>query len=113
MAANDILPDQEQLVEDAIAEQATRRPPFKFSMIGVPVGSQLTFLYDEGRTCITVDDSQVEYAGEIYSLTGLAKKLLNERGRYASNVPGPKFFTYQGESLSHLRNVAERQEGGE
>ena len=108
-----ILPDQEQVEEDVIADQATRRPPFKFSMIGLPVGSQLTFLYDENCTCITIDDSQVEYDGVNYSLTGLAKKLLSERGRYANNVPGPQYFTYQGEKLSHWRNIKERQEGGE
>ena len=108
-----ILPDQEQLAEDVIVDQATRRPPFKFSMIGLPVGSQLTFLYDENSTCRTIDDSQVEYDGANYSLTGLAKKLLSERGRYANNVPGPQYFTYQGEKLSHWRNVKERQEDGE
>ena len=109
-----ILPNEEEIAEDEIAEQTDRRPNFKFSMIKIPIGSELQFLYDDACICKTADmNNKVEYNGEEYSLTGLARKLLNERGRGGYNVPGPKYFTYQGETLAHLRNIKESREGEE
>jgi len=107
-----VLPNEEEIAEDEIAEQTDRRPNFKFSMIKIPLGSELQFLYDDACICKTADmNNKVEYNGEEYSLTGLARKLLNERGRGGSNVPGPKYFTYQGETLARLRNIKESREG--
>ena len=109
-----IEPTAEQIEEDEIAEQVVRRPNFKFSMVQIPVGSELRFLYDERCICTTKDtNNKVEYNGEEYSLTGLARQLLNERGRGSYSVPGPKYFTYQGYTLSHLRNIKENRENDE
>ena len=109
-----IMPNEEQIAEDEIAEQAARRPNFKFSMVKIPIGSELLFLYDDTCICKTVDmNNKVEYNGEEYSLTGLARKLLNERGRGGYNVPGPRYFMYKGETLAHLRNIKESRGGAE
>jgi len=109
-----IMPNEEQIAEEEFAEQVARRPNFKFSMVKIPVGSEIQFLYDETCICKTADmNNKVEYNGKEYSLTGLARKLLNERGRGDYNVAGPRYFTYQGETLSHLRNIKESREGDE
>jgi hypothetical protein len=106
-----ITPTEEQIEEEEIAETASRRPNFKFSMVGIPVGSELRFLYDESRVCVTKDmDNKIEYEGEEYSLTGLAKKLLNEQGWMGRSAAGPRYFSYQGNTLSDLRIAAESNE---
>ena len=47
-----------------------------------------------------VDDRTVEFEGERYSLTALAKKLSGKK--YA--IAGPKFFKYKGEWLNDIRH---------
>ena len=42
-----ITPNEEQIDEEEIAEQIDRRPNFKFSMLQIPIGSELRFLYDD------------------------------------------------------------------
>lgn len=108
-----ILPNAEQIEEEQIAEQMSRRPGFKFSMLQIPVGSELKFLYDEECICYTKDMSnKIGYEGIEYSLSGLASKLLVEkRGwREDRSVAGPRFFTYQGKTLADLRNILESEE---
>lgn len=111
-----ITPNAEQIEEEHIAEQAARRPGFKFSMLQIPIGTELRFLYDDSCVCITKDvNNKVEYEGNEYALSGLAQKLLVERRgwREEVSVAGPKFFTYQGNTLTDLRNLQERGEADE
>jgi hypothetical protein len=108
-----IAPNAEQIEEEQIAEQTSRRPPFKFSMINMPVGTELHFIHDDSCVCITKDmNNKIEFEGEEYSLSALATKLLVDRcgrsGEYT--VQGPKFFSHQGQTLADLRNIQERGE---
>jgi len=111
-----ITPSAEQIEEEQIAEQAVRRPSFKFSILQIPVGSELKFLYDDSCVCYTKDmNNKIEYDGNEFTLSGLAQKLLVEkRGwREDTSVAGPKFFTYQGNTLADLRNMQESGEANE
>ena len=106
-----ITPNEEQIEEEEIAEQIDRRPNFKFSMLNIPIGSELRFLYNENCVCRTKDmNNKIEYEGNEYTLSGLAQILVAEkRGLGKSHsVAGPKYFTYQGNTLSDLRNMQER-----
>jgi len=106
-----IAPNEEQIKEEQIAEQATHRPPFKFSMLQIPVGTELKFLYDDECVCYTKDtNNKVEYEDNEYSLTKLAQKLLVEKCGWKEGVAvaGPRYFTYQGKSLADLRIMQER-----
>ena len=111
-----IEPNAEQLEEEQIAEQTVRRPSFKFSMLQIPVGTELRFLYDESCICKTLDaNNKIEYEGNDYTLSGLARKLLIEKQgwRDDASVAGPRYFTYQGNTLADLRNMQEREEAEE
>ena len=111
-----ITPNAEQIEEEQIAERATRRPGFKFSMLQMPVGTALNFLYDDSCVCFTKDmNNKIEYEGSEYTLSGLAQKLLIEKRGWqgGASVAGPKFFTYQGQTLADLRNIQEREEAVE
>ena len=108
-----IAPSAEQMEEETIAQQAVRRPNFKFSMLQILIGSELKFLYDESCICKTVDEhNKIEFLGNVYSLTGLAQKLLAEKQGWTegANVAGPRYFTYQGSTLADLRNAQEALE---
>jgi len=108
-----IAPSDEQIEEDEIAEQTARRPSFKFSMLDIPVGSELKFIYDEDIVCVSKDRKRtVEYEGKDFSLSGLASYLLITKHDWkkGTSVAGPRFFTYQGKTLSDMRNTQERGE---
>jgi len=101
---NLIEPTQVELDEDEIANR--RRPRFKFSMVGLSPGTELTFIKDEETTCVTNDEeNHVVYGGKIYTLSGLASKLLTEKcgWKTTSTVQGPLYFRYNGEALSDMR----------
>jgi len=105
-----IEPTTEQIEEESIAEEIARRPNFKFSMLKIPVGAELEFIYDETRVCKTIDiNNKVEYDGEEYTLTGLARKLSIERGHSVYHINGPKHFKYRGYTIAHLRDILENR----
>jgi T5orf172 domain. len=107
------IPSEEQLEEEQIAERTANRLNFKFSMLQLPVGTELTFLYDDAYICYSKDmDNKVEYEGVEYSLTALAQKLLVEKRGWKEgvSVAGPKFFMYQNNTLADLRNMFENRE---
>lgn len=74
-----------------------RRASFRFSMIGIEKDAVITFAKDHRIKARVVDDSNVEYEGEKYSLSRLASKLLGK------DVGGPNYFLYKGRPLNDLR----------
>lgn len=87
----------EQEEEEAAA--SPRLKNFKFHMVDIPAGSELSFLKDDSVTCTVVDDkNHVQYQGEIMTLSGLAARLTGAR-----SAAGPRHFTYKGEALSDRR----------
>lgn len=111
-----IEPSEEQAAEVQIAEQSKRRPPFKFTMLNIPVGTELKFLYDENIVCYTKDiHNRIEYEENEYSLSGLATKLLVENYGWLNTytVQGTLFFTYQGSTLNDLRTLKEQNQSDE
>jgi hypothetical protein len=104
----------EKTVSPKVKEKKSKenRPFFRFDMVHIPIGSTLTFAMDEKITCRTIDmESGVEYNGEKYKLSGLAKKILQEK--FNKNLPGSQgayFFHYNGEKLSTLRKRLEAKQ---
>ena len=77
------------------------KPPFRFHYCGIKPGEEITFVRDNNIKATVVDDKKVEYQGEIYSLSALAKSLLTNR---KGDLRGPLYFTYKGKTLSDIRN---------
>lgn len=70
-----------------------------FAMLGIPVGTQLTYTDDPNIKVKTVNNaSTVEYNGKLYKLSPLVSALKGG-GAYQ----GGSFFTYQGETLVNIR----------
>ena len=80
---------------------------FTFPMLGIPLGAELEFwssAYNRtGIVCTVADDRRVSYEGELYTLTGLAKKLTNTN----RSVYGLSYYKYNGRWLSDLRRYAD------
>lgn len=93
----------EKLSEDK--DVVPRKKRFDFALCGIPVGAELTFTRDSSKTCKALDSGNVEYDGQVYSLTKLALKLLAERGYNWKTVQGPAFFEFEGKVLTEIRNA--------
>lgn len=80
-----------------------RRPPFRFSMIGLMEGDEVAFVGNPDIRASVLDDSHVLYDGKRYSLSSLAAELYGGN----SALQGPAYFMFDGETLDQLRNEAE------
>ena len=101
-------------VEDADAIERTRkrRPPFQFSMVGIPVGSVLISARDPEQTAIVVDDKNIQFRGERMSLSAAASIIEVEEGR-RDGVAGTGYWLYENQTLWEFRNEVEGWEGGD
>ncbi len=105
LALEDVTPTVQENVanvdtdarEAIVRFKSTRKAPMKLSQIGIMPGTVLTYT-DGDATCIVITDKQVEYNNSLYSLSGLAQKLMG----YQRSVRGSMYFTYQGKRLSEM-----------
>lgn len=77
-----------------------KQEAFKFTMLDIKPGEKLQFINNDKITCEVVDDKNVKYQGKLYTLSALAKVLLN------TNVAkrGTDYFLYKGKTLRVLRD---------
>ncbi len=105
LAVEDVTPTVQENVanvdsdarEAIVRFKSTRKAPMKLSQINIMPGTVLTYT-DGDATCTVLNDKQVEYNGEVFSLSGLAQSLMN----YPRSVRGSMYFTYQGKRLSEM-----------
>ena len=72
---------------------------FRFSLADVPVGATIRFKDDPSKTAEVINDRQVRYDGQTFSLSALALRLTGKEGA----LQGPLYFTYEGEVLADRR----------
>lgn len=83
------------------------RPRFKFSMVGIPIGAELTFV-PTGLIVKVASDDQVEYDGRIYKLSPFVGTFMPAEKRNTSGAyQGAKYFTYKDEVLDAIRSRVE------
>ena len=73
-----------------------------FVEMGIEIGEILTFERDQIE-CSIYSPNRVKYLDEIYSLTGLTKKLLGEDGTRRRRR-GTKWWFYKGKNLVDIYN---------
>ena len=92
-----------ELAQEIEEEHTERLSPFTFSKCNIPVGTKITFVSrdnaNSGTECVVVDDKNVEYEGNKYSLSALATKFLQSK----HGVAGPMYFKFNGEWLYKIR----------
>ena len=89
-------------------ERRAQEPSFKFHMIGLKVGD--TVVFDELNLPVTVaSDDKVEYQDRLWSLSAFTREFLPEDKQNASRAyQGPKYFSYNGKTLSELRKESDK-----
>ena len=103
-------PTEEQSQEEEIADIRSKRSNNSFELLGIKIGEEVAFLYDDSIIARVVNSkNQIEYEGDIYSVTALAQKILIEKYGWSDNlhVNGWRYFTKNGLSLSDLRDEIE------
>ena len=79
------------------------REPFRFSMVGIKSGETVIFDPTNLRVVVT-DDRHVTHEGKRYTLSGFTALFMPATKQNTSGAyQGPKFFSYEGETLSDRR----------
>lgn len=96
----------EKIAQEISEAHQERTAPFSFSMCNIAAGEEIEFCCAgneySGTICKVVDDKHIEYNGQNWSLTALAKHFLNVKWALA----GPRYFKYKGEWLNDIRRKA-------
>ena len=86
------------------------RPRFKFSMVNIPIGSELIFVPTGIKVKVASDD-QIEYDGRIYKLSPFVGTFMPVDKRNTSGAyQGAKYFSFKGEILDIIRSRVEAEE---
>ena len=105
----DIVDDDDE--QQSLNRERKRRSSFTFSSVDIPEGSILHFVRDENITVTVVDDKNVEFEGEISSLSQSSLKILTrDYGWSSTTVTGPRYWIYENETLSERRSRMESDE---
>lgn len=96
--------EDKKIVKDGTQKRRTQKPPFKFSMIGLKVGDEVTF-DPTGLTLKVGSDNQIADAdGRLWSLSAYTGTYLpSERQNSSGAYQGPHYFSYNGKTLSDIR----------
>ena len=88
----------------------TRAKNFKFSMAGIKIGETVVFDPTQTRVKVVSEDS-IEYNGKTFRLSTFVRTYLPDNMRNPSDsYRGPDFFSYNGETLTNLRNSHTKEE---
>ncbi len=94
--------------DKADVEAQKRRSRFRFSLVGVEIGSILHLAKDTGITCTTADDTnKVIFNDVTTSLSNAAFEALAQIGIEWASVSGPWAWTYEGKRLDDMRRELE------
>lgn len=99
----EVTPQIELEQSNEMIQFSKKRPPFRFTIAEVPIGAVLEFSRDEKITCTVINDRKVEFRGKEASLSSSASDLLQEMGWKSTQVQGPNYWLYEGETLEERR----------
>lgn len=110
----DVTPDKEtfETKEDKVAfEKASRLGErFNFGLVGIEIGSILTFLKDENITCEVISNKEVKFQNENHSLSSAGVIAIQMCGYKWDKIAGPRFWKYEGETVYDIRERKENDE---
>ncbi len=101
----DVTP-REDVVESesdkAALDKERNRNRFNFAQVGIEPGEILEFKKDKSIIAKVVENDQIEFRGEITSLSPAALKIVQEMGYTWTKIAGPQFWMYKGKTLYEL-----------
>ena len=91
---------EERAADEIASESSEKKSKFTFKALGIDIGEELEYIHDRTIKVIVADEIRhVTYKGETWTVSALAKKLLNRAGE----VQGTLHFSYKGEKLVDMR----------
>ena len=106
-SGEDVTPqgDVVETESDKVAlDRERKRTRFNFAQIGIEPGEVLEFKKDPSITAKVVENDQIEFRGNITSLSPAALIIVHEMGYKWTKIAGPQFWTYKGKTLYELNN---------
>lgn len=114
IALEDVTPIDDESIDvegqDALEKVIRKGARFDFSEYGIPVGAVLHHAQSTEITCLAEDDQTVNYRGESMSLSRAAGQANLDRGGRSTSFAGPRFWVYEGETLSSRRERFEEDQ---
>lgn len=111
IALEDVTPVDDESIDvegqNALEKVIRKGSRFDFSEYGIPVGATLQHAQSPEITCVVEDDQTVNYCGESMSLSRAAGQANLDRGGRSTSFAGPRFWVYEGETLSSRRDRLE------
>jgi T5orf172 domain len=83
---------------DSLERAKTKRPPFRFSLVGIAPGTALVHSHDPSATCTVNDDRRILFEGQVMSLSHSAGVVLKRKG-LNDQVAGTDYWTRDGVTL--------------
>ena len=74
-----------------------------FSILGIPLGTILTYSKDHTITCEVLDNRKVRFRDKVTSLSASALIIANEMGYDWTKINGAAYWCYNKKSLVELR----------
>ncbi len=105
---DDIFETEED--KKAVFKKTELRSRFNFEMVKIKPGIELYFAKDENIKCIVKDKFQIEFEGEIQSLSQSAKIIMDRLGYNWKQIQGPGYWMYDNETLHERRIRMETNE---
>ncbi|MEK9179132.1 MAG: GIY-YIG nuclease family protein [Patescibacteria group bacterium] len=101
-----VAADNQQEIK-ALQKAAKRRENFSFKSLKIPIGSKLTFIYDDKITCTVVSGRNlVEFQGKNISLAAAARAAYKKEYR----LNGTLYWMYRGKTVDARRRSTEGEE---
>jgi len=91
-----------QALQRALATDE-RRSRLRFTELGIPAGTILTFAKDSRVTCLVVADGKVEFEGQTLSPSAAALQAVRKMGYQWAAVSGSDYWEFEGETLAARR----------
>jgi hypothetical protein len=101
---SEVVADAEE--EEQLSRNEQRQPLRRFSLfrIGLKVGDVLTFARDESLMATVASESELEFDGEIRSISASALAAIRKCGYNWKTIPGPIFWMHKGQSLKEIES---------
>lgn len=104
----DVVESQDD--QNALNKAREKMSVFNFKMVGIPAGTELYFVRDENIKCTVKDNRNVDYNGEVSSLSAAARQILQDNFNWnCSQVQGSLYWCYDDETLTDRRIRMERE----
>ena len=107
IALEDVTPRDDTATDEEgreALERAVRRGVrFNFFEYGIPQGSVLRHAQDQSITCTVVDPHNVDFRGEVVSISKAAGLANLERGGSSTSLAGTNYWLFEDATLASIR----------